>query len=63
LAAPRATADDALMNHHGLVRKLRHFLKTVPPAPPAALHEVPRDGTVELLWTGPGLGIAGAEGL
>ncbi|MBV8789557.1 MAG: hypothetical protein JOZ00_23130 [Mycobacterium sp.] len=51
------------MNHHGLVRKLRRFLKTVPPAPPAALHEVPRDGTVELLWTGPGLGAVGAEGL
>ena len=51
------------MNHHGLVHKLRRFLKAVPPAPPAALNEVPRDGTVELLWTGPGLGVAGAERL
>ncbi|HEY3996320.1 MAG TPA: hypothetical protein VGM40_10200 [Mycobacterium sp.] len=63
MAAWPVTADDSLMNHHGLVRKLRRFLKTVPPAPPAALNEVPRDGTVELLWTGPGMGVAGAEGL
>lgn len=51
------------MTHHGLVHKLRRFLKTVPPAPPAALNEVPRDATIEFLWTGPGPGAAGAEGL